>query len=149
MLHKPIAMSAIALVAVAAILMLGTLAAISTTKQAFAQHIVRSYTERDYKNGLTYSCQDIQSGTSYHTFTKCKPIKPGAQQEQESQTALQKGKPIKSGAQQEQESQTALQKDCMQLKAKMANDEAAAAQYKSKDCESLFKRAYRVESPIE
>jgi len=44
-----------------------------------------------------------------------------------------------SGAQQEQESQTALQKqDCMQLKAKMANDEAAAAQYKSKDCESLL-----------
>jgi hypothetical protein len=45
-----------------------------------------------------------------------------------------------SGAQQEQESQTALQKqDCMQLKGKMANDEAAAAQYKSKDCESLLK----------
>jgi hypothetical protein len=44
-----------------------------------------------------------------------------------------------SGAQQEQESQTALQKqDCMQLKAKMANDEAAAVQYKSKDCESLL-----------
>jgi len=42
--------------------------------------------------------------------------------------------------QQEQESQTALQKqDCMQLEAKMANDEAAAAQYKSKDCESLLK----------
>jgi hypothetical protein len=44
------------------------------------------------------------------------------------------------GAQQEQESQTALQKqDCMQLKGKMATDEAAAAQYKSKDCESLLK----------
>jgi len=42
--------------------------------------------------------------------------------------------------QQEQESQTALLKqDCMQLKATMANDEAAAAQYKSKDCESLLK----------
>jgi len=52
---------------------------------------------------------------------------------------------IKTGGE-EQESQTALQKqDCMQLKAKMANDEAAAAQYKSKDCDSLFKRAYHVE----
>jgi hypothetical protein len=45
-----------------------------------------------------------------------------------------------SGAQLEEESQTALQKqDCSQLKAKMANDEAAAAQYKSKDCEGLLK----------
>lgn len=128
MVQGPIAMSVIAVVAVAAILMLGTLAAISTTKQAFAQHIVRSYKKIDFKNGLrlTYSCQDILRGTTYHTFTECKLIKSGAQQEQESQTAIQK-------------------QDCMQLKAKMPNDEAAAAQYKSKDCESLFKRAYRVE----
>jgi hypothetical protein len=43
--------------------------------------------------------------------------------------------------QQEEESQTGLLKqDCMQLKAKMVNDEAAAAQYKSKDCESLLKQ---------
>jgi len=46
----------------------------------------------------------------------------------------------KTEAKLEEESQTALLKqDCMQLKGKMANDEAAASQYKSKDCESLLK----------
>lgn len=113
-------MSAIALAAVAAILMLGTLAAISITKQAFA---ISGYGRNPavgshhvmYKNGVKYSCIVGSYGHNY-----CKPIKTGAHLEEESQTALQK-------------------QDCMQLKAKMANDEAAAAQYKSKDCESLLK----------
>ena len=123
MLHNPIAMSAIALVAVAAILMLGTLAAISTTKQAFAwtEQIQGGYMTNEpftYKNGLKYSCNEQASGA--YPYYICKPIKTGAQLEEGSQTAL-------------------LKQDCMQLKEKMASDEAAAAQYKSKDCESLLK----------
>ena len=42
--------------------------------------------------------------------------------------------------QEEEESQRSLQiQDCQQLKDKMADDPAAAEQYKSKDCEGLLK----------
>jgi hypothetical protein len=125
MLHKPIAMSAIALVVVAAILMLSTLAAISTNKQAFAQHKQVWYM---HENGKTYVCKRNihQNGYGHCTLLYEKPAPPPPPS-------------IKTGGE-EQESQTALLKqDCMQLKEKMANDEPTAAQYKSKDCESLLK----------
>jgi hypothetical protein len=132
MVQRPIAMSVIAVVAVAAILMLGTLAAISTTKQAFAQH---KQVWMHYENGKAYLCKRNLHGYPSCTLYEKRPHE-GVYEKPPSA--------IKTGGE-EQESQTAIQKDCMQLKAKMANDEAAAAQYKSKDCESLIKRAYRVE----
>jgi len=57
-LYKKVLRSAIALVTVAAILMLGTLAAISTTKQAFAKPI-SEYKKVWYirENGKTYQCK--------------------------------------------------------------------------------------------
>jgi len=124
MVEKSIVMSAITPVAVSAILILGILAAISTAKQAFAftEEIEGGYKTNEpftYKNGLKYSCNEQQPANAYPYYI-CKPIKTGAQLEEGSQTAL-------------------LKQDCMQLKEKMANDEAAAAQYKSKDCESLLK----------
>jgi hypothetical protein len=123
MVQEPIVMSAITPVAVAAILILGILAAIATTKQAFAwtEEIQGGYKTNEpftYKNGLKYSCNEQASGA--YPYYICKPIKTGAQLEEGSQTAL-------------------LKQDCMQLKEKMTSDEAAAAQYKSKDCESVLK----------
>ena len=123
MVLKPFIISVIVAVAVATILMLGVLAAISTTKQVYAYNITHTYEEN--RNGVTYTCKKTTEyglyGHNMGNYTICKP-KP------------------KTGAQLEEESQTALQKqDCMQLKAKMANNEAAASQYKSKDCESLLK----------
>jgi len=45
-----------------------------------------------------------------------------------------------NGAQHEAESQKAMQiAHCKDLKSRMASDESAAAQYKSKDCEGLLK----------
>ena len=122
--HKPFAVSVIAPMAVAAILILGILAAISTTKQAFAwtEEIQGGYKTNEpftFKNGLEYSCNE-QTFSNAYPYYICKPIKTGAQLEEGSQTAL-------------------LKQDCMQLKEKMADDEAPAAQYKSKDCESLLK----------
>ena len=46
---------------------------------------------------------------------------------------------VGSGEQDEQDSQTAMQKaDCEQLKERMGTDQNAADQYKSKDCAGLL-----------
>jgi len=78
-------------VVVATMLTLCLVATKPLTNQAFAfaieHHIVRSYEK--LQNGVTYSCEVIQSSTYYGMEKEeCKPIKTGAQQEQESQTAF-------------------------------------------------------------
>lgn len=46
---------------------------------------------------------------------------------------------VGSGEQEEQDSQTAMQKqECEQLKSQMSTDQSAADQYKSKDCAGLL-----------
>ena len=122
MVQRPIAMSAIAPVAVAAILILGILAAISTTKQAFAQpkeKFIQTWFTRE--NGKSYVCKRNihEPGHGHCTLLYEKPTPPPAPA------------PVKTGGEE--------YSACMRLKGKMANDEAAAEQYKSKDCESLLK----------